>query len=232
MADRRLKRDEKSLAYDIRRLENLIGKYASLERQREKQKGRFKKKVGALENQMEKIDERMKNHKGDENKLRERWKKKARKVGQLEGSNQKKVSIIDEREGTLNKLKKQILESVEQDKKDVARWKKKLKDTPFYEIDTEMDHIMTNFKILLENSLLFAKDTFFEGKVGMGMLINQFINHYGDLHILDRGNRFRFKLNKFDGKEMMKKARKACEIFNDMKIRTADGILLEITMKR
>lgn len=232
MADRRLKRTEKSLAYDIRRLENLMEKYAHVKRQREKQNIRFKKDLEKLEGQMEKINERLKNHKGDENKQRKRWEKKVRQVGQLEGSNQEKIRVLEERERTLNKRKKQILKSVEQDNKEVARWKKELEDTPFYEIDTEMDHIMTNFKILLENSLLFAKDTFFEGKVGMGMLIKQFINHYGDLHILGGGNRFRFRLNKFDGKELMKKARKACKAFNDMKIRTADGILLEITMKR
>ena len=232
MADRRLKRTEKSLAYDIRRLENLMEKYVHVKRQREKQNIRFEKDLEKLEGQMEKINERLKNHKGDENKQRKRWEKKVRQVGQLEGSNQEKIRVLEERERTLNKRKKQILKSVEQDKKEVARWKKELEDTPFYEIDTEMDHIMTNFKILLENSLLFAKDTFFEGKVGMGMLIKQFINHYGDLHILGGGNRLRFRLNKFDGKELMKKARKACKAFNDMKIRTADGILLEITMKR
>ena len=232
MADRRLKKAEKSFAYDVRILENLIGEYAHLERQREKQNRRFKKKIGNLEDQMEKINERLQNHKGDENKQRKRWEKKVRQIGKLEGSNQGKIRVLEEKERTINKRKKQILISVKQDKKEVVRWGQELEDTPFYEIDTEMDHIMTNFKILLENSLLFAKDSFFEGKVGMGMLMKQFINHYGDLHILDRGNRFRFRLNKFDGKKLMKKARKACKAFNDMKIRTADGILLEITMKR
>jgi hypothetical protein len=60
------------------------------------------------------------------------------------------------------------------------------------EIDTEMDHIMTNFKILYDNSLLFAKDVFFEGNIGMEQMNRQFINHYGDLEILDGGKRFRF----------------------------------------
>ena len=232
MADRRLTKAEKSLPYDIRRLENLMGKYAHVKRQKEKQNIRFKNDLEKLEGQIEKINERLKNHKGDEDKQMKKWENKVRQVGQLEGSNQEKIRVLEEREKTLNKRKKQILKSVEQDKKEVARWEKELEDTPFYEIDTEMDHIMTNFKILLENSLLFAKDTFFEGKVGIGMLMKQFINHYGDLHILDGGNRFSFRLNKFDGKELMKKARKACKAFNDMKIRTADGILLEITMKR
>ena len=114
----------------------------------------------------------------------------------------------------------------------VDRWKGEVENTPFYEIDTEMDHIMTNFKILYENSLLYTKDTFFDGGIGMGMLVKHFINHYGDLDVLDGGERFRFKLNKFDGKGMTKRARRACEIFNDLKIRTADGVLLELAVKR
>jgi len=91
---------------------------------------------------------------------------------------------------------------------------------------------MTNFKILHENSLLYAKDVFFEEEIGMVMLVKQFVNHYGDLDILDGGKRFRFKLNKFDGKELTKRARRACEIFNDLEIRTADGVLLELVVKR
>jgi hypothetical protein len=42
-----------------------------------------------------------------------------------------------------------------------------------------MDHIMTDFKIIHENSLLFAKEVFFEGNVGIELMIRQFINHYG-----------------------------------------------------
>ena len=64
------------------------------------------------------------------------------------------------------------------------------------------------------------------------MFVKQFVNHYGDLDILDGGNRFRFKLNKFDGKGLTKMARRVCEIFNDMEIRTADGVLLELVVKR
>ena len=44
---------------------------------------------------------------------------------------------------------------------------------------------MTNFKIIYEYSMLFAKEAFFEGNVGMEMMTRQFINHYGDLEILD-----------------------------------------------
>ncbi len=121
---------------------------------------------------------------------------------------------------------------MKRNREEVAKWRRELESTPFYELDTEMDHIMTNFKILHENSLLYAKKVFFEGKLGMEMMLRQFINHYGDLEILDGGKRFRFKLNKFDGTGMTKKAVKACEIFNEKKIKTADGILLEIVVKR
>ena len=232
MADKRLKKSEKSLGYNMRRLENLMEKYAHVKRQRGKQNIRFKKDLEKLESQMEQINERLKNHKGDENKQRKRWEKKVRKTGQLEGLHQEKIRVLSEIEKTLGKRKKQILKSIEQNKMEVIRWKKELEDTPFYEIDTEMDHIVTNFKILLENTLLYTKDIFFEGKVGMGQLIKQFINHYGDLQILEGGNRFKFRLNKFDGRGLTKKMRNACKIFNEMKIRTTDGILLEMTVKR
>jgi hypothetical protein len=232
MADRRLKKTEKSLAYDKRRLEHLMEKYAHVKRQMEKRNSRFEKELEKLGDQIEKINCRLENHKGDENKLMKRLEKKNRGIGQLEGLYQDKIRVLKEREKELIKQEKQILKSIDQNKLDVVNWKKELKDTPFYEIDSEMDHIMTNFKILLENSLLFVKDTFFEGKMGLGMLIKQFINHYGDLQILGGGNKFKFIMNKFDGKGLTKKAKNACTIFNEMKIKTADGTILEITIKR
>jgi hypothetical protein len=66
----------------------------------------------------------------------------------------------------------------------------------------------------------------------MEMMNRQFINHYGDLEILDGGKRFRFKLNKFDGKGLREKAEVACKIFNEMRIKTFDDISLEIAMKK
>jgi len=232
MADKRLKKTETSLAYDKRRLEHLMEKYVHIKRQMEKRNSRFEEELEKLGDQIEKINGRLKNHKVDENKLRKRLEKKNRGIGQLEGLYQNKIRVLKERGKELNKQEKQILKSIEQNKLDMVKWKKELEDTPFYEIDSEMDHIMTNFKILLENSLLYVKDTFFEGKMGLGMLIKQFINHYGDLQILDGGNKFKFIMNKFDGKGLTKKAKKACTIFNEMKIKTADGIILEITIKR
>jgi hypothetical protein len=91
---------------------------------------------------------------------------------------------------------------------------------------------MTNFKILYENSMLFAKEVFFEGNVGMEIMNRQFINHYGDLEILNGGKRFRFNLNKFDGKGLSEKAVKACGIFNAKKIKTFDDISMEIVVKK
>ena len=231
-ADKRLKRAEKSLAYDKRILENLMEKYTHVDRQKEKQKARFNKGLKKLEDQKETIIERLNNHKGDENKLRKKWENKVREMGQLEGLHQEKIRVLDEKERVLNKRKEQILNLIDQNKTDVTRWRKELEETAFYEIDTEMDHIMANFKILLENSLLYAIEKFFGDKIGMSQLTNQFLNHYGDLQILDNGKIFRFRLNKFDGMKLMKNARKACKIFNDMKIRTADGIRLEMVVKR
>ncbi len=106
MADNRLKRAEKSLAYDKKRLVNLSKKYAHVNRQIEKRKARFKKDIEKLEGQMEKINDRLKYHKGDENKQRKRWENKVREAGQLEGLHQEKIRVLSEIEKTLGKRKK------------------------------------------------------------------------------------------------------------------------------
>jgi len=232
MAAGRLKAAETSLAYDVRRLENLKEKYEDVKRQMEKRNVRNEKNNEELKGQIGKIKERLRDGKGDENKLSVRLEKKIEKLGQMEGKYQGKIMVLRERENTLRRKEKQILKSIEKNKIEVDRWMKEVEDTPFYEIDPEMDHIMTSFKILYENSLLYAKDVFFEEEIGMGMFVKQFVNHYGDLDILDDGKRFRFKLNKFDGKGPTKRARRACEIFNDLEIVTADGVLLELVVKR
>ncbi len=232
MAARRFEMAETSLAYDVRRLENLKKKYEDVKRQVEKRTVGNEENKEELMGQIGKIKGRLQDSRGDENKLRVRLEKKIVELGQLDGKYQGKIMVLRERENILSKKETQILKSIEQNRMKVDRWKGEVEDTPFYEIDTEMDHIMTNFKILYENSLLYAKDIFFEGEIGMGMLVKHFINHYGDLDVLDGGERFRFKLNKFDGKGMTKRARRACEIFNEMEIRTADGVLLELVVKR
>jgi hypothetical protein len=103
-----------------------------------------------------------------------------------------KVVILREKEREHDRMKSHVSKLMEKKRKEVVKWKEVLENTPFYERDTEMDHIMTNFKILHENSLLFAKDVLFEGSIGMELMNRQFINHYGDLEILDGGKRFRF----------------------------------------
>ena len=232
LADNRLKRAEKSLRYNKKRLVNSLEKYTLVNKQIEKRNARFKKDKDKLEILIKKNNERLKNHKGNEDKQRKMLENKYRDTGKLDGLHQEKTRLLEEKERILSKQKKHILNSIEENKADVIRWKKELEETTYYEIDTEMDHIMANFKILLENSLLYTKDTLFEGKVGMNQLTNQFLNHYGDLQILDNGNTFQFRLNKFDGKALMKKARKACKAFNELKIKTADGIRLEMAVKR
>jgi len=232
MAARRFEKAKTSLAYMIRRLKNLRKKYDDVIRQMEKRTVGNEKNKEKLNGQIEKITGKLHDGRGDENKLRARLEKKIEELGQLDGKYQGKLMVLKERASILCKKEKQILRSIEQNKKQVDRWRNEIENTPFYEIDTEMDHIMTNFKILHENSLLYGKDVFFEEGVGMGMFVKQFVNHYGDLDVLDDGKRFRFKLNKFDGKGMTKKARRACEIFNDLEIRTADGVLLEMVVKR
>jgi hypothetical protein len=93
--------------------------------------------------------------------------------------------ILREKEREHDRRMSHVSKSMEKKRKDVAKWKEVLENTHFYEIDTEMDHILTNIKILHEKSILFAKDVFFEGNIGMELMNRQFINHYGDLEILD-----------------------------------------------
>ncbi|MCK4734239.1 MAG: hypothetical protein KAT65_17430 [Methanophagales archaeon] len=232
MAAKKLKCAEKSLNYDIRRLNNLQEKQEGVKRQLEKRVVRREKAREKLECQSETIRNKISERGDAESKLRMRLERKERELETVEAKYQDKIRVLKGKEMELDKRKSLILKSMERNREEVAKWRRELKSTPFYELDTEMDHIMTNFKILHENSMLYAKAVFFEGKLGMEMMFRQFINHYGDLEILDRGKRFRFKLNKFDGKGLTKKAVKACEIFNEKKIKTADGILLEIVVKR
>jgi len=158
--------------------------------------------------------------------------KKLREVGQLEGTYREKIRALRGREKELRRKMGKISRSIDRNREEVERWRRELDEKPLYEMDTEMDHVMTDLKILYENSLLYAKDVFFEGRAGMDMMHRQFINHYGDLEIHDEGKRLRFRLNRFDDKGLTKKARRACRMFNEMKIKTTDGIRLEMAVKK
>jgi hypothetical protein len=93
-------------------------------------------------------------------------------------------------------------------------------------------HFFNPLKIFHIGTCFIYSLYIFDGNVGMELMIRQFINHYGDLEIVDRGKLFRFRLNRFDGKGLTEKAAKACAIFNAMKIKTVDDILLEIVVKK
>ena len=230
LAANRLEKVEKSLAYNLRRVENLKVKKEHVTRQITKRSASTKKQCEKLEGQITKLRDRLNTSEGGDFKLRSRLEKKNEDLGKLEGRCNEKVKVLKDKQKAYGKLEKKILKLIGENKTKVALWSKRLEDTAFYEIDTEMDHIMTNLKILYENSLLYLKNHFFGGNVGIGMLIRCFINHYGNLEILDDGKRLRFKLNRFDGKKLMKKAKRACKIFNEMEIKTADGVLLEMAV--
>jgi hypothetical protein len=232
LAANRLEKAEKSFAYDLRRLENLKKKYAGVITQINKRSTSMEKKRKTIEGQINRIEDRIRNCIGTESKQRRKLVKKNNELKELKGRYQEKIVNLKEKERGLHRKEKEILKSIEKNKTKVAKWKKELEETTFYEIETEMDHLMTNFKIVYENSLLYAKDTFFEGGIGIGSLLRQVVNHYGDLEILDEGNRFKFKLNKYDGKKLTKKVKRACNIFNEMEITTSDGIRLEVVVKR
>lgn len=232
MAAKRLNSAGKSLNYDIRRLDNLQEKQKGVKRQMEKRMAQMEKAKEKLVCQSEAIRNKISERIGDRSKLKTRLERRERELETAEAKYQDKIRVLKEKKIELGKKNSLLLKSRERNREEVAKWRRELENTPFYELETEMDHIMTNFKILYENSMLYAKEVFFEGKLGMEMMFRQFINHYGDLEILDGGKRFRFKLNRFDGKGLTKKAVKACEIFNEKKIKTIDGILLEIVVKR
>ena len=230
-AAKRLGEALKSLDYDTRRRKNLSAGLEKVRRQIEKQMAQREKAGEKMESQIKRAKEMLSSGRGDEFKQRERLERKLRELGQMRGRYQEKMKTLRGRERDLDKKMDKISKSIKKNQENVDRWKKELEKTPLFEIDSEMDHVMTNLKILYENSLLFAKEVFFEGRVGMTALLRQFICHYGDLEILDEG-RLRFRLNRFDGRGLTKKARRACRVFNKMKIRTAEGVLLEMDVKR
>ena len=103
MAAKKLKNAEKSLNYDIRRLNNLQEKQKGVKRQMEWRMAQMEKASEKLECQIETIRNNIREQRGNESKLRMRVERRNR------------------------------------------------------ELETEMDHIMTNFKILHENSLPLCK---------------------------------------------------------------------------
>jgi transposase len=232
MAAKKLETAEKSLNYHIRRLNNLEENLEGVKRQMGKSVTQREKAREKLMRQIEAIRDKISDQKGDMDNLKMQRGRKEGELVEVEAKYQNKRGSLGEKERVLDKTKNQILKLMEKKRVEVDKWKKELEKTPFYELDTETDRVMTNFKILYENSLLFAKEVFFDGNVGMEMMNRQFINHYGDLEILDGGKRFRFKLNKFDGKGLREKAMNACRIFNVKNIKTVDGISLEIVVKK
>lgn len=232
MAAKRLEKAEKSVVYDTRRVENLKGKLEKTGRQTARKNAQRQKALQKLEGQIERARRMLRDGRGDASKQRAMLEKKLRQLGQLEGTYREKIKLLQGMEKGLEKKMGKVSKSIEKNREEVERWRGELDKKPLYEMDTQMDHIMTNLKILYENSLLYAKDVFFQGRVGMDMMHRQFINHYGDLEVMEEGKRLRFRLNRFDDKGMTKKARRACRIFNEMNIRTADGIRLEMAVKR
>jgi len=120
--------------------------------------------------------------------------------------------------------------------KELAVWKERLAQ-PFYEIRTEMDHIMSVLKVLLENMFLYVHERFFDGGPprGLGMLLRTFIDHSGDLEVVedeDGGLTYRFVLNGFDDRRDRNLARAACERVNRMAPRTVDGVRIEMAVMR
>jgi len=151
----------------------------------EKRMAQMEKAKEKLECQSEAIRNKIRERMGDRSKLKMRLERRERELETAEAKYQDKIRVLKEKKIELGKKNSLLLKSMERNREEVAKWRRELENTPFYELETEMDPIMTNFKILYENSMLYAKEVFFEGKRGMEMMFRQFINHYGDLEILD-----------------------------------------------
>jgi hypothetical protein len=142
-----------------------------------------------------------------------------------------------EKRATLWEKRKGYLEKVEKHREELAEWEERLENEPLYEIRTEMDHVMSVLKVLLENMCLYVHDRFFDGGPpnGLVMLLRTFIDHPGDLAVLedkDDGLTYRFVLNGFDNRRDRRLAREACERVNRMAPRTVDGVRIEMAVKR
>ena len=142
-----------------------------------------------------------------------------------------------EKREDLRKKRKGLLKKIEKDLKEVGKWEDKFATEPLYEIDTEMDYVMSNLKVLLENMFLYVHEKFFNAgpPYGIGLLLRTFIDHYGDLEIVkdkNDGLTYRFILNGFDNRKHRSVARMACERVNLMKNRTIEGIKIEMRVKR
>ncbi len=142
-----------------------------------------------------------------------------------------------EKRRTLGEKRKGYLDKVEKHREDLAEWEERLENEPLYEIRTEMDHVMSVLKVLLENMYLYVHERFFDGGPprGLAMLLRTFIDHYGDLVVLedkDDGLTYRFILNSFDNRRDRRLAREACEKVNRMVPRTVDGVRIEMAVKK
>jgi len=142
-----------------------------------------------------------------------------------------------EKRRSLREKRKGFLDKVEKHREALAKWEERLENEPLYEILTEMDHVMSVLKVLLENMYLYVHERFFDGGPpnGLAMLLRTFIDHYGDLEIIDDkddGLTYRFILNSFDNRRDRKLAREACERANRMAPRTVDGVRIEMAVKK
>ena len=146
-----------------------------------------------------------------------------------------KIMCLERRKMNLAQKKKAFTTMVEKKTKEVKKYKLRYENEPLYEIDTEMDHLMLNFKILHENALMFAKERFFpeDCDLGIDLLIRYFFTHYGDIKIYgdSKGKMMVFVLNRFDSEEHEKMMEHACKKFNALNIRTADDLLLRAIIK-
>ena len=142
-----------------------------------------------------------------------------------------------ERRKLLQEKRKALATKAERYQRKLAVWEERLASEPLYEIRTEMDHIMSVLKVLLENMFLYVHERFFDGGPprGLGMLLRTFIGHHGDLEVLedeDGGLTYRFVLDGFDSSRDRQLARAACERANRMAPRTVDGVRIEMAVKR
>ena len=235
----RLEDTKKSLEYDKKRLNNANRNLDKTKVQIKKCKKKRMMDISEFDEEIVVLECKMRFCKDENRKevLRRRLDRKNKKMQDMKFKCKKRLLRLSEKmydlENKIEWLKKKVVD----DREATTRYEEKIETQKLYEIDTEMDHIMANFKIIHENSMLYAREHFFDRycETGLEMLNRVFFTHYGDIEIEKVGHDdsvMKFILNRFESRKQQKEARKVCEKFNEECIQTANGVKLEFAIKR
>ena len=235
----RLEDTKKSLEYDKKRLKNANHNLDKTEAQIKKCKKKRIMDISEFDEKILVLECKMRFCKDENRKevLRRRLDRMNKKMEDMKFKCKKRLLRLSEKEYDLENKIEGLKKKLVDDREAITRYEEKIETQKLYEIDTEMDHIMANFKIIHENSMLYAREYFFDRYCGTGleMLNRIFFTHYGDIEIERVGYDdfvMKFILNRFESRKQQKEAYTICKKFNGMNIRTIDGMRLEMRVKR